>query len=97
MCNKVIILIDTITGEQIGQFKYDIEDNIALLHSVFIYPEYRNKGICSNTFKTIISLLKNEGISKIQLNANDETKIIWSKMGFIEENKLMIKELRLNK
>lgn len=94
MDNKVIILIDTTTGDQIGQFKCDIENNIAMLHSVFIYPEHRNKGICSNTFKTIVSMLKNEGIYKIQLTANDDTRIIWLKMGFTKENMLMVKELR---
>ncbi len=74
-------------GTFIGQLKYDIHnENTALIHSVYLFPEYRGKKILRHNFDTIINHIRGLGINKFILKCLNETeKEIWKRLGFIEK------------
>ncbi len=73
-------------GIFIGQLKYDIHsENTALIHSVYLFPEYRGRRILRNNFRTIISHIKERGIHRLTLKClNEAERQVWKKLGFIE-------------
>lgn len=54
------------------------------LLNVVTYPEFRRKGIASQVIGEIISEAKQKGVSSIDLNATDDGKELYKKLGFVE-------------
>ncbi len=74
-------------GTFIGQLKYDIHsENTALIHSVYLFPEYRGRKILRHNFEAIISHIREQGMHRLILRClNDDERQIWKKLGFIEK------------
>lgn len=84
--NVTIIDFIDLCGEKIGQLVYEIINNKGIIHDVFIYPEYRNKGVLKTHFPTILTLIKQNNVCSIELSVlNDEARIIWNRLGFTED------------
>lgn len=54
------------------------------LLNVVTYPEFRRKGIASQVIGKIISEAKRKRVSSIDLNATDDGKNLYKKLGFVE-------------
>ena len=55
------------------------------LHSVFVVPDHRRRGIFSKMFEFIESLARSTGIAGIRLyvdNTNDDAKQVYTRLGF---------------
>lgn len=82
---ETVVIVNT-SGEHAGQLKLDYHSstNTALLHSVVIFEEYRNRGVMRNIMNTfIVPKLRDMGILRITLECRTpEIQIIWNKLGF---------------
>jgi ribosomal protein S18 acetylase RimI-like enzyme len=54
------------------------------LLNVFTYPKYRRMGLATKVIKQIITDAKQIGISAIDLDATQDGKLLYEKLGFIE-------------
>jgi len=81
-------ILDNITLEKAGQFRYIIKDSEIEIFDTYLFPEYRKKKIMSSLLKKIIPELKLSGISKAKLKYFDENaRMAWERMGFRQSDK----------
>lgn len=59
------------------------------LLNIYTLPEYRKKGYGKNIIEKLLEYSKDIGIKKLWLNANDEGKKLYIKLGFKEKNNEM--------
>lgn len=71
-------------GVFIGQLKYDIKDNTAFIHSVYLFPEYRGKGILKSNFEAIVNHIKSQNVTKLTLKSLSVGEV-WKRLGFLEK------------
>lgn len=88
------LFIDKHTKKEVGYLEYEIWDNdIAYIHSTYLFPEYRRKGILKHFFDRIITDIKCSGVDKLELQYNTtEAKHAWEHLGFRESGKKRILE-----
>lgn len=58
-----------------------------ILTNVYVYPEFRNRGIASKLIKRIIAFAKNEKFDYLELIASEELSGFYSNLGFSPEVK----------
>ena len=74
-------------GDKIGQLVYEITGNKAIIYNTFIYPEYRRKGILKTYLPVILSMIKDNRISIINLSVlSEDAKSVWERLGFKEKS-----------
>ena len=56
--------------------------------NVFTEPEWRRRGIGSLLMKEIIAWSRSEGLERILLNASEEGRPVYEKLGFVESNEM---------
>ena len=76
--------INTSNNEIVGHLKSDInkKDKTAFIHSTYLFPEYRGRGILKGSINDILCGIKNEGVNKATLIASEYEAGIWRKFGF---------------
>ena len=63
----------------------------AYIMNMYVKPEYRRKGVATNTLKLLIEDAKSKGITSISLEATKMGKTLYEKCGFT----LMLNEMEL--
>ena len=58
---------------------------------VYVKPEYRQKGFATNLSKACLSWFKENNINTVRLLSSENAKSIFSKIGFIPTDEMVIK------
>jgi GNAT superfamily N-acetyltransferase len=96
LIDTTVAMIDKDTGEKLGQLRYITRGSEADLFDAYVFPEYRGKKVMSNLLRKILPGLKVSGISVVSLKYfNDDARMAWEKMGFVQSNKSGRMELDL--
>lgn len=66
---------------------------VAYIHSMYTIDEYRGHGIASHILSLIINETKARGCKVIQLQASEQGKPVYKKIGFVETDGYMIMRL----
>ncbi|MFH1369776.1 MAG: GNAT family N-acetyltransferase [Planctomycetota bacterium] len=67
----------------------DTNYNIAYLHSMYTEKKFRGKKFARQIIEKAIQYCKNNGINRIVLNASDEGKPLYKKIGFVSSPETM--------
>ena len=92
--NDEIIASGAITIVSFVPVPSDLSHNIAYLHSMYTEESHRKKKCAQKIVGSAIQYCKENGISRILLNASDAGKTIYEKAGFLsspETMRLLIK------
>ncbi len=66
------ILVAIANGQVIGSMAYKrIDEEIAELKRVYLYPEHRGKGIAKRLYETILEIIKGKNYKKILAETNE--------------------------
>ena len=65
---------------------YSMQKSIVGILNIYTLPEYRKKGYGKQITEKLIEHSKEIGIKKLWLNASEEGKKIYLKLGFKEKN-----------
>lgn len=96
LIDTTVAMVDKDTGEKLGQLRYITRGSEADLFDAYVFPEHRRKKVMSNLLRKILPGLKVSGVSRISLKYfNDDARMAWEKMGFVQSNKSGRMELDL--
>lgn len=60
----------------------DLSSKVAYLHSMYTERSHRNKGYAQKIIEQVLDHCKSQGIKRITLNASNEGKPVYEKIGF---------------
>jgi len=60
----------------------DYSCKVAFLHSVFTENDFRNQGLATKIMEQAIEFCRLKGMKRLMLNASDEGKPLYEKLGF---------------
>jgi GNAT superfamily N-acetyltransferase len=70
---------------------YDLECRRATILNVYVYPEYRRRGIARQIMETMIGWCKREGFAGVTLHASDDGRHLYESLGFELSNEMRLK------
>jgi GNAT superfamily N-acetyltransferase len=70
---------------------YDLECRRATILNVYVYPEYRLRGVARRLMETMIGWCRNEGFAGVTLHASDDGRHLYESMGFALSNEMRLK------
>jgi GNAT superfamily N-acetyltransferase len=75
---------------------YDLECRRATILNVYVYPQFRRKGIASELMRTMVDWCRKENFAAVYLHASKDGKPLYEAMGFepTTEMKLKLKEIK---
>ncbi|MDR2945400.1 MAG: GNAT family N-acetyltransferase, partial [Candidatus Adiutrix sp.] len=63
--------------------------------NVFIYPEYRKRGLATALMQRLITLARERGVSRLDLSATEAGRPVYEKLGFSTDAAHTRMQLRL--
>ena len=75
---------------------YDLECRRATILNVYVYPDFRRKGIARQLMKTMIDWCRKDGFAAVYLHASQDGRPLYETLGFepTSEMRLKLKEIR---
>ena len=75
---------------------YDLECRRATILNVYVYPDFRRKGIARQLMKTMIDWCRKEGFAAVYLHASQDGRPLYETLGFepTSEMRLKLNEIR---
>jgi len=70
---------------------YDLECRRATILNVYVYPEYRRRGVARRLMETMIEWCRKEGFAGVTLHASDDGRHLYESMGFELSNEMRLK------
>ena len=70
---------------------YDLQCRRVTILNVYIYPEYRRRGIARRIMQTIIDWCKREGFARVDLHASEDGRNLYESLGFEASNEMRLK------
>jgi len=70
---------------------YDLECRRATILNVYVYPEFRRRGIARQLMEVMISWCRREGFAGVTLHASDDGRHLYESLGFELSNELRLK------
>jgi GNAT superfamily N-acetyltransferase len=74
---------------------YDLECRRATILNVYVYPEFRRKGVGRRLMRTMIDWCREQGFAAVYLHASNDGKSLYEGLGFepTTEMRLTLKEI----
>lgn len=69
---------------------YDLECRRATIINVYVYPEYRRRGIARQLMHEILAWCKAEGLARVCLHASDQGRHLYETLGFEPSNEMKL-------
>lgn len=69
---------------------YDLECRRATILNVYVYPEYRRRGIARQLMLEILVWCKAEGLARVALHASDQGRHLYETLGFEPSNEMKL-------
>jgi GNAT superfamily N-acetyltransferase len=70
---------------------YDLECRRATILNVYVYPEYRRRGLARRLMETMIGWCRSEGFAGVTLHASDDGRHLYEALGFELSNEMRLK------
>ncbi len=70
---------------------YDQECRKATILNVYVYPEYRRRGVARQLMETMIEWCRSQGFARVTLHASDDGRHLYESMGFELSNEMRLK------
>jgi GNAT superfamily N-acetyltransferase len=70
---------------------YDLECRRATILNVYVYPDYRRKGIARQLMKTMIDWCRKEGFAAVYLHASQDGRPLYEALGFEPTSEMRLK------
>jgi GNAT superfamily N-acetyltransferase len=70
---------------------YDLECRRATILNVYVYPEYRRRGVARRLMETMIGWCRSQGFAGVTLHASDDGRHLYESMGFELSNEMRLK------
>ncbi len=70
---------------------YELECRRATILNVYVYPEFRRRGIASGLMQTMIAWCKREGFAAVTLHASKDGRALYEALGFEPGNEMRLK------
>lgn len=86
--NKIVSIGSLCLFERIPYIE-NLSGKEGYILNIYTLPEYRKKGYGKNITEKLLECSKEIGIKKLWLNASDEGKKLYTKLGFKEKNNEM--------
>jgi GNAT superfamily N-acetyltransferase len=69
---------------------YDLECRRATILNVYVYPEYRRRGIARQLMEQILSWCRADGLARVTLHASDQGRHLYETLGFESSNEMKL-------
>jgi GNAT superfamily N-acetyltransferase len=69
---------------------YDLECRRATIINVYVYPEYRRRGIARQLMQEILAWCKAAGLARVCLHASDQGRHLYETLGFEPSNEMKL-------
>ncbi len=70
---------------------YDLECRRATILNVYVYPEFRRKGIARQLMRTMIDWCREQGFAAVYLHASKDGKRLYETLGFEPTTEMRLK------
>jgi GNAT superfamily N-acetyltransferase len=70
---------------------YDLECRRATILNVYVYPDFRRKGIARQLMKTMIDWCRKEGFAAVYLHASQDGRPLYEALGFEPTSEMRLK------
>ena len=70
---------------------YDLECRRATILNVYVYPEFRRKGIARRLTQTMIGWCREQGLAAVYLHASKSGRPLYDSLGFEPTNEMRLK------
>jgi|SRR5579863_20556 len=70
---------------------YDLECRRATILNVYVYPEFRRKGIARQLMRTMIEWCQQEKFAAVYLHASEDGRHLYESLGFETTNEMKLK------
>ena len=70
---------------------YDLECRRATILNVYVYPQFRRKGIARRLMQTMIDWCRKEGFAAVYLHASKDGKPLYENLGFEQPREMRLK------
>jgi GNAT superfamily N-acetyltransferase len=70
---------------------YGLECRKATILNLYVYPDYRRRGIARQLMKIMIEWCRNEGFASVSLHASKHGRPLYEKLGFEPTNEMRLK------
>ena len=70
---------------------YDLSCRRATSLNVYVYPEFRRRGIASGLMQTMIAWCRSEGFATVALHASQDGRLLYESLGFEPSNEMRLK------
>jgi ribosomal protein S18 acetylase RimI-like enzyme len=70
---------------------YDLECRRATILNVYIYPEFRRRGIARRLMEEVIGWCRRKGLAGVTLHSSDDGRHLYESLGFEASNEMRLK------
>jgi len=70
---------------------YDLECRRATILNVYVYPQFRRKGIARQLMRTMIDWCQKEGFAAVYLHASKDGRPLYEALGFVPTSEMRLK------
>ena len=70
---------------------YDLECRRATILNVYVYPEFRRKGIARHMMRTMMDWCREQGFAAVYLHASNDGKPLYEALGFEPTTEMRLK------
>ncbi len=88
--NQIVASVVTTLAHVIPK-TYNISGKIGYVYNVYTLPNYRRQGLATKLLQEVISEVRKLGVGELYLNATEDGRPVYEKLGF----KLLENEMRL--
>ena len=69
---------------------YDLECRRATIINMYVYPEYRRRGIARQLMQAILAWCRAEGLARVCLHASEQGRHLYETLGFEASNEMKL-------